>query len=174
MAMMSEVTLWTVLLQSGWLWWVIPRHLMMLFHLVSTRHLCYCVVDTVTERAAESGSEAQAALCVEEFPYWERDAATEASSGGFPAYRITGSVTGRSVIGARGPQARHDPRVGIRPAPDISRLPAASRPSSQLLSILSTWRGEICYAAAQVKRIGLIMICFKCGQYINLLITAMK
>jgi hypothetical protein len=59
-----------------------------------------CCVDTVTERATEPGSEAQATLCVEELPYWARDAATAASSGGFPSYCITGSVTRCFVIRA--------------------------------------------------------------------------
>jgi len=64
-----------------------------------TKVLIYCVIDTTAERATESRGETQTTVRVEKFTNWERDAATEASSRGFSAHCITGSVTRCFAVG---------------------------------------------------------------------------
>jgi len=64
-----------------------------------TKVLIYCVIDTTAERATESRGETQTTVRVEKFTNWERDAATEASSRGFSAHCITGSITRCFAVG---------------------------------------------------------------------------
>ena len=112
-----------------------------------TTVLLYCVIDTAAERATESRGETQTTLCVEKFTNWERNAATEASTRGFPAHHITGSIIRCFVVRTWGSEAGHNSCISIQSASHVNYCCTISS------AFFSTWCGKNCYTTTEVRRV---------------------